>query len=82
MPSSAHVPDSSEGTATHVDAPRSAPDSPPVSSSPVKLKVALRADGWWVENQQGDNAAGPFRALSEVQNYLDWLDNQQPKQGA
>lgn len=41
-----------------------------------KPKVSLRADGWWVVDQDEHDLAGPFSTIAQVEDYLDWHSNQ------
>jgi len=44
-------------------------------------EVSLRTDGWWVADHRGNDRAGPFKSLAELEGYLDWEDNQPIHQG-
>jgi hypothetical protein len=39
------------------------------------MRVEARDDGWHIQGEEGQQW-GPYRSLEEVQDQLDWLENQ------
>ena len=49
----------------------------PVSKPPPT--ITHRHDGWVLVGDTGEVIVGPFRTLQELEDWMDWRDNQQQR---